>query len=68
MLNININILLSTGGSTKLFSVTAGSTYSNTGGSIHSVARIIVNGSDNRNTLDYDVAPVQVCIFFSVSI
>jgi len=48
--------------------VRAGSTYSNTGGTIHTVTRIIVNANYNSNTIDYDVAVMQVCISFNVSI
>ena len=45
-----------------------GSTYSNTGGTIHTVTRIVVNANYNSNTTDYDVAVLQVCIYFNVSI
>ena len=46
----------------------SGSTSSNSGGTIHSVERIIVHESYNDNTKDYDVAIVQVSISFNVSI
>jgi hypothetical protein len=68
MLNININILLSTGDQLAFFSVTAGSTYSNTGGTIHTATRIAVHRNYNSNTMDYDVPFVQVFISFNVSI
>ena len=54
--------------SPNLFSVRAGFSYSNTGGSIHSATRITVHANYNSNNQDYDVAIVQVSIPFNVSI
>jgi hypothetical protein len=45
--------------------VRSGSTYSNSGGTIHSATRIIVHESYNEDTMDFDVALVQVSINFS---
>jgi trypsin len=53
------------GSTVSSFSVRAGSTYSNTGGTIYSATRIIVNSNYSSNTQDYDVALVQVSTAFS---
>jgi hypothetical protein len=48
--------------------VRVGSTFSSTGGVIHNAARIITHPNYNTRTLDFDIALVQVCISFNVSI
>ena len=50
------------------YSVRAGSTFSNAGGTTHSVTRIIRHPNYNSNTLDFDVALVQVSMSSNVSI
>jgi len=46
----------------------AGSTYSNSGGSIHTAIDGFYHGSYNSNTMDYDVALLKASIKFSVSL
>lgn len=46
----------------------SGSTYSSFGGIIHSVTKIIVHENYDNNIPDYNVAVVQVRIFFNISI
>jgi len=48
------------GNSVASFTVRVGSTFSNSGGTIFSASRIIRHASYNSNTLDFDVALVQV--------
>jgi hypothetical protein len=43
-------------------SLRAGSTYSNSGGTIHSVTQAIKHGSYNARSLDYDICVLKVCI------
>jgi len=50
------------------YTVRSGSTFSNSGGTIHNVSRIVIHPNYNRITLDFDVALLQVCISFNVSI
>jgi len=49
-------------------SVRSGSTNSNSGGTLHSATRVIVHESYNSSIRDYDVALIQVCVLFIVSI
>jgi hypothetical protein len=49
-------------------SVRAGSTYYGSGGTIHNATRVIIHERYNDSNYDYDVALVQVCISFNVSI
>jgi hypothetical protein len=55
-------------GSPTFYYVRSGSTYSNSGGTIHSATRIIIHDLVNYTTQDYDVALIEVCITFNVSI
>jgi hypothetical protein len=43
-------------------SLRAGSTYSNSGGTIHSVAQAIKHKSYNAISMDYDIGVLRVCI------
>ena len=47
-------------------SVMSGSTYSNSGGTVHIVTKVIVHEDVNFHTWDYDIALLQVCISFRV--
>ncbi|GFG33054.1 hypothetical protein Cfor_00060, partial [Coptotermes formosanus] len=55
------------GVSVSSISVRSGSTYSNSGGTIHSATKVTVHGSYNSDTQDYDVAIVQVSPAFTTS-
>jgi hypothetical protein len=55
-------------GSSRYYNVRSGSTYFNTGGTIHSATRIIIHENVNYTTNDYDVALIEVCISLNVSI
>ncbi|KAJ4432547.1 hypothetical protein ANN_21170 [Periplaneta americana] len=46
-------------GSASSLTLRAGSTYSNTGGTVHQVSQAIRHGSYNANTLDYDIAVLK---------
>jgi hypothetical protein len=48
--------------------VKAGSTYSNSGGTLHSAKSVIKHEGFSPYNFDYDVALVQVCISFNGSI
>jgi len=48
--------------------VLAGSTYSNSGGTLHSVTSVIIHERYNPSNFDYDVALIQVSIPFNGSI
>ena len=50
------------------FVVTSGSNYPNSGGTIYGVTNIIVHERFNTSNWDYDVALVQVCIYYNVTI
>ncbi|XP_069685332.1 trypsin beta-like [Periplaneta americana] len=52
-------------GSASSLTLRAGSTYSNTGGTVHQVSQAIRHGSYNANTLDYDIAVLKVSSAFS---
>jgi hypothetical protein len=47
--------------SASRLSLRAGSTYSNSGGTIHQVSQVIRHGSYNEDTIDYDIALLRVC-------
>jgi hypothetical protein len=67
MLNI-ISIIFCCRMSDNFISVRSGSTFSSSGGTIHSARRKIVHENYRENPKDYDVALVQVCVNFSVSL
>jgi len=50
------------------YNVRAGGNSPYAGGTLYGVARIIKHQNFNVYTFDYDIALVQVCISFSVSI
>jgi len=47
--------------------VRSGSTYTNSGGTLHSATSVITHENVNYQSWDYDIALVQVCISFNVS-
>lgn len=48
--------------------VRSGSTFSNSGGTIHNATTILIDEKYDSNTEDFGVALVQVCISFNESI
>ncbi|KDR22111.1 Trypsin-1 [Zootermopsis nevadensis] len=47
-------------------SLRAGSTYSNSGGTVHQVSQVIRHASYNEDTIDYDIALLKVSSAFSL--
>jgi len=50
------------------YTVRSGSTDYLTGGTLHTITRMIIHEKYNWRNLDYDVALVEVCISFNASI
>jgi len=50
------------------YTLRSGSTNHNSGGTLHNVSQRIIHPSYNSRTLDFDIALLQVCISFNVSI
>jgi hypothetical protein len=48
--------------------VRSGSTFSNSGGTIHNATTILIDENYDNGTEAFGVALVEVCIYFSVSI
>jgi len=54
--------------SANYLTVRACSTYHASGGTVHNVIGVYYHGSYNSNTADYEVAILQVCTEFNMSI
>ncbi|XP_022904838.1 trypsin-7-like [Onthophagus taurus] len=48
------------------FSIRSGSSMANSGGTIHSISRLVVHGSYNSRTLDFDIALAQISGSFAL--